>query len=414
MSFFGKKLQRETKPPAVTQAAPKPAVAAPVEPIVITGVGVITHAGDQPFGLLGAVAAPIGIAKPSKHLEARSLQDRSAVPVYTCEIAGLPRTDPAECLFLLLAAVLMPLLEEALESGEKCLLYCAVPDPRTARGEAIDPRQWKTKLCDLDLRFESIEMRFASDVNSAQALAQCVQELREGKWRQVLFGGVDSLVDIHTCGALADRLMTTKTPDGLIPGEAAAFLVLETEKQARQNPPTRIWATIRGMSFAPEPNGRDADDKTVTGLVRATQASLSQAQLSASDIDAVVFPLGAEQVGHFEWYQVNRALWPRRISEQQRLAVQLGEIADAEIPADPTPEILRPYVSLGEIGAATLPVSLALACARFEFEHPKAEHILVCEAGDAPTRGAILLAAPNAPAVGTSANASLTSKAQAA
>jgi 3-oxoacyl-[acyl-carrier-protein] synthase-1 len=374
--------QTGSVPPAASTAA------APTE-IVITAESVVTTAGDYSLALFGAVGAAISTAVPSKHLEVRALDGSGAVPVYTAAIDGLKGADPKERMAILLSSALSSLLAQVPEApGEKILLHCCVPGPKTARGEDIDPTQWKTQLTDLDPRFVALDIRFVPALgNQAEALAQLTRDLSEGKWDKVIFGGVDSLVDVHTCRALAGRVLVPDAPDGLIPGEAAAFVLLERNAPQRSAP----LAHLRAVAHAKEPQSGKADSQTTQGLIQAARAALAQARLSTADIDVAITALGQEQEGHFEWYQLTRALWPHQISEQQRVAVQLGEIDEPTIPDDPVPETLRPYFALGEIGAATFPLQLVLACARFEFEHPAAQHALVCETSDEPVRGAVVL-----------------------
>jgi 3-oxoacyl-[acyl-carrier-protein] synthase-1 len=59
--------------------------------------------------------------------------------------------------------------------------------------------------------------------------------------------------------------------------------------------------------------------------------------------------------------------------------------------ANPEMEELFPQASIGDTGAATLPLALVIGCARFEFNFPPAERVLVCEVGQGAPRGAVLL-----------------------
>jgi hypothetical protein len=92
-----------------------------------------------------------------------------------------------------------------------------------------------------------------------------------------------------------------------------------------------------------------------------------------------------------EWYQVETQLWPSRLSEAEQVAVALDEQEATAAPAPQIPERLNLSLCLGEIGGASLPVALALACERLGFRYPAASSCLVTEAGDQPVRGAVLL-----------------------
>ncbi|MDO8990760.1 MAG: hypothetical protein Q7U91_14140, partial [Sideroxyarcus sp.] len=112
----------------------------------------------------------------------------------------------------------------------------------------------------------------------------------------------------------------------------------------------------------------------------------------------IVQGLGAETVHAFEWYQTTKKLWPRRVDEQQRVAVQLGEIEQADIPDDPIPKIILPHMTMGEVGAAALPMRFATALAWIEYDahqarwgFPIRKHLLVCDTPDVQERGAIII-----------------------
>lgn len=80
------------------------------------------------------------------------------------------------------------------------------------------------------------------------------------------------------------------------------------------------------------------------------------------------------------------------------MAVQNGEIEQAEIPDDPIPQTLLPYMTMGEVGAASLPMQLVTALAWIEYDawqarmgFPVRENILICDTPDAPERGALIM-----------------------
>jgi 3-oxoacyl-[acyl-carrier-protein] synthase-1 len=223
--------------------------------------------------------------------------------------------------------------------------------------------------------------------------------MNEGKWQAIIFGGADSLISMDACLKLAEdsRLNTVGSTAGLVPGEAAAFVVLQTSDTAKTNT-TPALAYLRGVGVAAEPNARDADIKATEGLSTAINQAIAQAGIAAADIQGIVHNLGAETVHAIEWYQTNKKIWPRRIDEQQRMAVQLGEIDQADTPDDPIPKIILPYMTMGEVGAAAMPMHLATALAWIEYDahqarwgFPVRKHLLVCDTPDTPERGALII-----------------------
>jgi 3-oxoacyl-[acyl-carrier-protein] synthase-1 len=111
----------------------------------------------------------------------------------------------------------------------------------------------------------------------------------------------------------------------------------------------------------------------MTGLVQSIEQALAQAQCKPSQVETLVLPMGKDVPAALEWHQVQRKLWSK--------------------PEDihPDQEELLLQSSIGDTGAAALPLSLVIDCARFEFNFPPADRILVCEAGQGEPRGAVVL-----------------------
>ena len=78
--------------------------------------------------------------------------------------------------------------------------------------------------------------------------------------------------------------------------------------------------------------------------------------------------------------------------------MQLGELETADNPEDPIPRALHPYKTMGETGAAALPMQLATALAWFEYDthqsrwgFPSRNHLLLCDTTAKAERGALIL-----------------------
>lgn len=84
------------------------------------------------------------------------------------------------------------------------------------------------------------------------ALERALALLSGGQEQFALIGGVDSLVDPETLDALAeqDRLLGRTNLDGIIPGEAAAFLLLSRPVPAERR---RAPAQLAAIAMAHEP-----------------------------------------------------------------------------------------------------------------------------------------------------------------
>ncbi|BCR03031.1 hypothetical protein DESUT3_01000 [Desulfuromonas versatilis] len=374
-------------------AAPQPGTstaAGPFPEIWVTGIGLICLAGDQPFALLGAVGSPLSGARPDPLISVPAVGQAGEQAVLTAPIAALEGLGhPGERMQLLAETALSQVLAAlpAAIDREQTLVVTLVPEKTAARGSALNPEQLEIAAKALGL--ETAQFRFVeANQGGAASLAEACRGLAEGTWQTVLFGGVDSLVDAVTCTelALAGRIMTVGGAEGLVPGEGAAYLVLQAPGNTRKDPAPPVRASIKGVAQAPEPHAGDAGSRRMTGLATAAEQVLDQAGLGRHALGGVVVPFGGDTAGALEWHQATQKLWP----PNGKAASQDGPaLRQAEPPAPP--EELQPHLALGSLGAAALPINIALACARFEFKHPKLGSILVCEAGDGPFRGAVLL-----------------------
>jgi 3-oxoacyl-[acyl-carrier-protein] synthase-1 len=234
-----------------------------------------------------------------------------------------------------------------------------------------DPSGLAEALRDAHPALATAQVRFApADTGAAAHLAACMDELHQGQWDAVLFGGVDSLTDHQTVRGLAARdcCRTDRHPEGTLPGEGAAYILLE--KPDKDHPP---MALITGSGQALEEHHGKAADRPMTGLAAAIEQALDQGQCPPARVESIVLPMGNDVPAALEWHQVRRRLWADPEEGHREM------------------EELAPQSTIGETGAAALPLALAIGCARFEFDFPPVDRMLVCEAGRGAPRGAVLI-----------------------
>lgn len=395
MSLFGKK----SPAPAQTRVKPAPSL----EPIAITGLGLSCHAGDQPFALITSILGQINGVRLSNEYSFKAADGSKEF---------LPRMAPAveledmyadRRMYTLTSTALMNAAAQiSVNVKPESVLIVIMIDPELLNlTNGTDQQQFQSYLMDGIGRFAPATFRilFNTSASSSSALRTSLAELTEGKWQAVIFGGADSLISIEACQKLHrdNRLNVVGKREGIVPGEGAAFVVLQSKESAANNT-TPALGYLRGLGVAAEPHARDADIEATEGLTSAINQALAQASLSATDIQGIVHGLGAETVQALEWYKTTQQIWPRRVSEQQRMAVQMGEIERADTPDDPIPKIILPYMTMGYVGAAALPIQLATALAWIEYDASQARwgfpirnHILVCDTPDAPERGALVI-----------------------
>jgi len=395
MSLFGKKPAAPAAPR--TKAAPSHA------PIAITGLGIACHSGDQPHNLIRSVIGQMSGVCLSEDHQIPSDDGSTVAMARMAPVAEYGDMPERERMYQLTTNALRNAAAQlpANIKPDSVLIVIMVSPEFVTRFNKIDTSHLENYLKAEIAGLETITFRIMPNNLSvgSSAFRSAISELNEGKWQAIIFGGADSLISLDKCLELDEdkRLNTVGKRDGLVPGEAAAFVVLQSTESATKST-TPVLAYLRGLGISVEPNARNADIEATDGLSNAINQAFTQAGIGATDIQGIVHNLGAETVQSLEWHHTTQAIWPRRVSEQQRLAVQNGEIEQAEIPDDPIPDIECPYQTMGEVGAAALPMQIATALAWIKYDahqakwgFPVRNHLLVCDTPDAPERGALII-----------------------
>lgn len=160
------------------------------------------------------------------------------------------------------------------------------------------------------------------------------------------------------------RLLTADNSDGFIPGEAAAALLVTLE---RPDEATRCLGFGYGTEPAPLNSG---EPLRADGLVQAIRAALDDAGLELGQLDYRMTDLSGEQFGFKE-----AALALLRLLRERK------EEYDLQHPAD----------CVGEIGAAALPLIVAMAKDLGEAGLAPGPGALVHVSGDVAERAAVVV-----------------------
>lgn len=153
----------------------------------------------------------------------------------------------------------------------------------------------------------------AGSTGVLRALAHARSLLAARRAHACLVAGVDSLTGMDCLNQLDadERLKTIGNPDGLIPGEAAACLMVAPA--GPRPPPAAVL--VRGIGFAHEPVGiKDERPILGIGLAAAIAAALADAGLTMADVDYRIADVTGERYGMNEAnYALGRTLKMRKL-----------------------------------------------------------------------------------------------------
>jgi 3-oxoacyl-[acyl-carrier-protein] synthase-1 len=222
--------------------------------------------------------------------------------------------------------------------------------------------------CELD-----VSVRGAA--GAAIALARALTAMAERRVDAVLLAGVHTDYDPAAIARLEGqgRLFTPRNLDALIPGEAAAFALLVREDVARaaKLPAlARVVGVGTGVDRATPDNDEPAfDARGLTAAVRAAGADLTAEQL---------------KVG-WSWNDLTFEM--RRTYEWQAMVTRTGGLWGEPYATE------WPAQRLGHLGAAALPLHVALACEGWRRGWAPSSIAISLVGSDGGDRGAVALVA---------------------
>lgn len=207
------------------------------------------------------------------------------------------------------------------------------------------------------------------------ALALALRALDAGHAQACVVGGVDGYLHAATLDWLDEsgRLATGTSRGGLVPGEAASFVVVTTSATAR------VWrlpalVSIGAVATAVEPNtlasGRVCTGQALTAAIASATLGL---RLPQEKIATTYCDLNGERHRTEEFLYV-----------PLRLPAPFVDANRYEAPAD----------AWGDVGAASGPLQLVLAAASGLRGHARGPHVLAWASSDGGMRAAATLHLP--------------------
>ncbi|MFE8605120.1 hypothetical protein [Archangium violaceum] len=216
------------------------------------------------------------------------------------------------------------------------------------------------------------DVRFG-EAGFIQILQEATRQLESGTVDRCIIGGVDSFVEPQVTWALNSLrlLKTPSNPVGVLPGEAAAFAVLEPLSAAARRG-AHIEALLEAPTLQAEPfhrrSGKPPLGRALTQCILATLETLED---RGAHTGLMIGALNGDAYRAQDW---GYAL------------VQFRRLQGL-------PE-WYPAASFGELGAASGPVGLCMAIRGFARGYCKTDNVLVWTLGDDGSRGSFYLRSP--------------------
>lgn len=213
----------------------------------------------------------------------------------------------------------------------------------------------------------------------ALMLHQALLALRTRQWSRCLLGALDSLVDeqalewLHETG----RLKAPDTPDGIVPGEAGVFIMLERFDEARRRGAnilavaTEVAVTHEAQHFLTgHPSSALAQVAALSQILSPQHAPAPREVLLINDHNG-------------ETYRAN---------EWGSLLIRLA----AQFPSVRVNAAWFPAMCFGDTGAASMALGICMATRSFHRGYHRAPTALLLSSSDAGPRGALRLDHPEA------------------
>lgn len=203
------------------------------------------------------------------------------------------------------------------------------------------------------------------------ALRNAAKALRADEVEVALVGGVDSLIRRERLAALSEAgaLRSASHPQGVLPGEGAAFVVLERESRARGRDADR--ARVLALGTEDEPTAGTDDANQAVGLTRLLRKVLRD--WPGGDAPLTVCDLNGDRYRAMEW----------TMASMRALAGHTGDQL-----------IWHPADCIGDPGAASGAINLVWTVAAFDKGYAPRDQALVWGASDGALRAACLLHRP--------------------
>lgn len=248
-------------------------------------------------------------------------------------------------------------------------IVLAIPADAAAQPpEAASTVQALARRLSVAIKPQNVRVVVEGAAGGYRAIELGRQLLSRSREPACLVAAADSWVNARTLLRLSDseQLLTSENADGVIPGEAAACLILSKERK-------EALAVIRGIGFGHEP-ALPSNDIPLRGegIAGAARAALGEAGLAMHDMDFRLSDAAGDSYSFKE-----QALVVARLLRQNKEIFPLWQCAD----------------TLGATGAAAGLCGLASAITAFQRGYAPGPRALGFTGNEAGLRAALVLEA---------------------
>lgn len=224
----------------------------------------------------------------------------------------------------------------------------------------------------LDLLRPRAQVVVGDQAGWATALWWAMQLLSSGAAKRCITGGIDSLIDPQILSALLDArlLKTPEHPVGLMPGESAAFLLVERMDAAAARGARPLAMIDPPVLLQGEPH--ELSEEPVTGELLARTISAAVGASASPGTDLMMCDCRGTHRTAVEWGSAQVRL-PREVSGAPQWF---------------------PAAMFGATGAATGPVAACVAIRAFERGYAPGRDVLTWLASGRGDRAAVRLSRP--------------------
>ena len=264
----------------------------------VISTGMICPVGFDAASACAAMRAGITMCEELSH------SDKTGQPIIGASVPGLDRKVGREVqLTELLCSAVIECLDQGLEGPTGTIpILVGLSEPGRPGGNADLADRVIGQLEEvLKRRFHPHLSQVLTSGHTAgiEALAIARNLFRDSKISSCLVCGVDSYINASSLSWLDHhwRLKTPENSDGLVPGEAAAAVLLQYQSPSHRSPALKV----RGIGFGRETADVLSEEPLMAeGLTEATLGALTEAGIAMHDIAFRLSDITGESYGFKE------------------------------------------------------------------------------------------------------------------